>query len=348
LADAGRLKQPGVLAQQVERMLADPKAERFIASFTNQWLKLKEIDFTTPDPRQFRTFDAVLQQSLLMETRAYFTELIRGDLGVSQFVDSDFAFLNGRLAKHYFSDKARDQKSFKESQRRAGEQQGETEGSSSPALVSFETIMTSLKPGQGLQRISLPAGTPRGGLLAQGAVLKVTADGTKTSPVVRGLFINERILGEHVPPPPPGIPAIEPDIRGATTIREQLDKHRSNASCTVCHHTIDPPGFALENFDPVGGWRTTYGSGPKVDPSGVTPEGEAFAGLQEWKAIYAKRGSQLARAFATQFLTYATGAPPRFSNDAAIARILANTEKGGFGLRSLMRESALSDVFLWK
>jgi hypothetical protein len=179
----------------------------------------------------------------------------------------------------------------------------------------------------------------------------VTADGTKTSPVVRGLFINERILGEHVPPPPPGIPAIEPDIRGATTIREQLDKHRSNASCVVCHHTIDPPGFALENFDPVGGWRANYGlggNGVRVDPSGVTPEGYAFAGLVAWKAIYSKRGSLLARAFASQFLTYATGAPPRFSNDAAMERIVASTEKGGHGLRSLICEAVMSEVFLQK
>lgn len=348
LADAGKLKQPRVLAQQVDRMLADPKAERFVASFTNQWLKLKEIDFTTPDPRQFRTFDAVLQQSLLMETRTYFAELIRNDLGVSQFVDSDFAFLNGRLAKHYFPDKPTAKKSFKESQRRTGESQGKIEGSSSAESVSFDSIAAALKPGQGLQKISLPPGSPRGGLLTQGAVLKVTADGTKTSPVVRGLFINERILGEHVPPPPPGIPAIEPDIRGATTIREQLDKHRSNASCVVCHHTIDPPGFALENFDPVGGWRTTYGNGPKVDPSGVTPDGDAFAGLEEWKAIYSKRGSQLAQAFVTQFLTYATGAPPRFSNDAAIERIITSTEKSGHGIRSLIREAVLSEVFLQK
>jgi hypothetical protein len=133
-----------------------------------------------------------------------------------------------------------------------------------------------LEVGSGLQKVKLDPASKRGGLVTQGAVLKVTADGTSTSPVVRGVFINERILGNHIPPPPPGVPAIEPDIRGATSIRDQLDKHRNNESCASCHQTIDPPGFALENYDPVGVWRSGYGKGgrgAKVDPSGTTPEG---------------------------------------------------------------------------
>lgn len=352
LADAGKLKQPAVLVQQLDRMLADPKAERFISSFTNQWLKLKEIDFTTPDLRQFRTFDAVLQQSLLMETRTYFAELINKDLGVTQLVDSDFAFLNGRLARHYFSQKEASKKpeKFKKLKEQAGGSD-DVQEQVAPATPTFAAVSAELKPGGGLQRVALPPGNPRGGLLTQGAVLKVTADGAHTSPVVRGLFINERILGEHVRPPPPGIPAIEPDIRGAISIRDQLDKHRSNTSCTVCHQVIDPPGFALENFDPVGGWRASYGiggSGVRVDPSGVTPEGDVFDGLAGWKAIYSRRGPQLARAFATHFLTYATGAPPRFSNEAALNAIVTHTEDGGHGLRSLIREAVLSEVFLKK
>ncbi|MDB6006843.1 MAG: hypothetical protein JWR15_3830, partial [Prosthecobacter sp.] len=262
------------------------------------------------DTRQFPTFDSVVQESMLQETRAYFTELITQDLSITNLVESDFAFLNGRLARHY--------------------------GTEAP-----------LRPGEGLQKVALTAKDIRGGLVTQGAILKVTADGTSTSPVVRGVFINERILGNRIPPPPPGIPAIEPDIRGATSIRDQLDKHRSNESCASCHQTIDPPGFALENYDPVGVWRTGYGKnsrGAKVDPSGVTPEGETFKDIHSWQHLYTQHADQLARGFATHFLTYSTGAPLRFSNEEALEKAISR----GHGIRSLIRAAILSEIFLTK
>lgn len=316
LAAEGKLREPGIVADQVDRMLSDAKAERFIESFTDQWLKLKQIDFTAPDPRQFRTFDPVLQESFLAETRAYVAELVRNDLDVTHLVDSDFAFLNGRLARHYQLD-------------------------------------LPLKAGAGLQKVAFPAesDTVRGGLVTQGAILKVTADGTHTSPVVRGVFINERILGAHIPPPPPGVPAIEPDIRGATSIRDQLEKHRDSESCASCHQTIDPPGFALENFDPIGGWRVKYGIGGKgapVNPTGVTPEGDAFADVKAWKLLYQKRADQLAAGFATQFLTYATGAAPRFSDSELMDAIVAESGESGHGIRSLIRAAFVSPIFLSK
>jgi hypothetical protein len=310
LANHNKLRDPQTLAQQVERLLSHAKVKRFIASFTDQWLKLNQIDFTTPDTRLFRDFDPVVQESMLQETRTYFTELLRRDLSITNLIDSDFAFLNGRLARHYKADLA-------------------------------------LKSGEGLQKVSLKPEAKRGGLVTQGAILKVTADGTSTSPVVRGVFINERILGNHIPPPPPGVPAIEPDIRGATSIRDQLDKHRNNESCASCHQTIDPPGFALENYDPVGIWRKGYGKdskGAKIDPSGITPEGATFADLATWQQIYTKQPPHLARGFATHFLTYATGAPPRFSDEAALDEIAKKTTN----LRSIIREVILSEVFLKK
>jgi hypothetical protein len=310
LADQKKLHEPQTLAQQVERLLSHTKAKRFIASFTDQWLKLNQIDFTTPDTRLFRDFDPVVQESMLQETRAYFTELLRRDLSITHLVDSDFAFLNGRLARHYKADLA-------------------------------------LHSGAGLQKVMLKPEAKRGGLMTQGAILKVTADGTSTSPVVRGVFVNERILGNHIPPPPPGIPAIEPDIRGATSIRNQLEKHRHNESCASCHQTIDPPGFALENYDPVGLWRKGYGKdskGAKIDPSGVTPEGATFTDLATWQQIYTQQPQRLARGFATHFLTYATGAPPRFSDEAALDEIAKKTTN----LRSIMREVVLSDIFRTK
>lgn len=307
LANQKKLHEPETLSAQVERLLSHAKAKRFIASFTDQWLKLNQIDFTTPDTRLFRDFDPVVQESMLQETRAYITELLRRDLSITHLVDSDFAFLNGRLARHYKADLA-------------------------------------LQSGEGLQKVSLKAEAKRGGLITQGSILKVTADGTSTSPVVRGVFINERILGNHIPPPPPGVPAIEPDIRGATSIRDQLDKHRNNESCASCHQTIDPPGFALENYDAVGIWRKGYGrdgKGAQVDPSGLTPEGDTFTDLATWQQIQTKRPQHLARGFATHFLTYATGAPPRFSDESKLDAIAQKTTN----LRSIIREVVLSEVF---
>lgn len=310
LANHNKLHEPQTLAQQVERLLSHAKAKRFIASFTDQWLKLNQIDFTTPDTRLFRDFDPVVQESMLQETRTYFTELLRRDLSITNLIDSDFAFLNGRLARHYKADLA-------------------------------------LQSGEGLQKVSLKAEAKRGGLVTQGAILKVTADGTSTSPVVRGVFVNERILGNHIQPPPPGIPAIEPDIRGATSIRDQLEKHRHNESCASCHQTIDPPGFALENYDPVGIWRKGYGKdskGAKIDPSGRTPDGTTFTDLATWQQIYSQQLQPLARGFATHFLTYATGAPPHFSDEAALNDIA----KKATNVRSIIREVVLSDIFRTK
>lgn len=337
LANENKLHLPDVLAKQVERLLADAKSKRFIKSFTDQWLKLNQIDFTTPDVRQFRSFDPIVQTSMLEETRSYFAELIENDRSVSHLIDSDFALLNGRLARHY-----------------AGEGQGLKPAGKAkdkkvkplPAIGHESQLASLLKPGNGLQKVLLKPEAKRGGLITQGAILKVTADGTSTSPVVRGVFVNERILGNHIPPPPPGIPAIEPDIRGATSIRDQLDKHRNNESCASCHQTIDPPGFALENYDPVGLWRSAYGQGnqgAKIDPTGTTPEGKAFTDLATWKQLYVEQPNHLARGFAKQFITYSTGAPPRFSNEGEL-----NELSKTINLRSIIREVILSDLFLTK
>jgi len=292
-------------------MLNDRKFERFIASYTDQWLKLKEIDFTSPDSRRFRSFDPVVQESMVQETRAYVRDMIRSDLSVANLVDSRFAFLNGRLARYYDIDAA-------------------------------------VTPGKGLQKVSLPKLEKiRGGLVTHGSILKVTADGSISSPVVRGVFVNERILGAKVPPPPPGVPAIEPDIRGATSIRDQLDKHRDNESCFACHKLIDPPGLALENFDPAGQWRTRYGRGrgAHVNPAGVTPEGDPFTNIAQWKAIYARREAQLARGFAEHFLTYATGAAMRFSDHAELEKIISRAEKKNYGAGSIIRAALHSSIF---
>ena len=256
LAAGGRLNDPEVLTTEVNRMLENEKAQRFVEDFLDQWLELKEIDATTPDEKLYPEYDDVLRQAMLEETRRFFSEMIRSDLGVREFIDSDFTFLNRRLAEHY-------------------------------GIPGVE--------GLDFRKVTLPAESPRGGLLTQASILKVTANGTNTSPVPRGSFVLANLLGTPPSPPPPDIGAIEPDTRGATTIREELAAHREMESCNRCHREIDPPGFALESFDPIGGFRSRYRStgqgdrpltklfgrpvreyrlGLPVDASGETSEGE--------------------------------------------------------------------------
>lgn len=313
-ADAGELNTPEQIRAQVERMLKHRKAERFVENFTDQWLMLSEIGFTTPDPRRFRLFDPILQDSMLLETRTFFRTLLVEDKSVRNFIKSDFGFLNTRLATHY---------GMKES---------------------------GIQVGQGLQRVPLKSGQ-RNGLVTQGAILKVTADGSVTSPVIRGVFVGERILGLHIPPPPENVPAIEPDIRGAKSIRDQLEKHRESISCSSCHEKIDPAGFALEAFDPIGSWRKFYGQPNKsaqVDSSGLTLDGKKFRGIFEWQSIQANKPEQLARAFAEQLIAYSTGAKARFSDRPELQKIVTAAKENNYGVRSIIAEVAVSDMFLNK
>jgi hypothetical protein len=314
MADEAKLSNPTVLAQQIERLLADPKSDRFITSFTDQWLELRDMDATQPDPQRFSDFDPILQQSMVAETRAFFRELVSENLPVTNFLKSDFAFLNTRLSDHYGLGKA------------------------------------NVIPGTGLQKTRLPPSS-RSGLLTQGAVLKVTADGSVTSPVVRGVFVNERILGRHIDPPPPNIPAIEPDTRGAVSIRDQLDKHRNSANCASCHAKIDPAGFALEEFDPVGVVREFYGrpkKSAKVDPSGTTPEGEKFSNYDEWREIQLEAPEKLATAFVGQLLRYGTGGELRFSDRDILKKVTEEARKNAYGIRSLIKATVTSPLFLEK
>ena len=215
-ASSGRLHSPEVLRTEVDRLLKDPRSQRFVEDFLGQWLKLRQIAATDPDRKLYPEFSPYLQDSMVGETRAFFRELIDHDLDATHLVRSDFALLNEKLATHY-------------------------------GVPDVH--------GSAMRRVKLPAGSPRGPFLTHASVLKITANGTTTSPVPRGAFVMDRLLGQPPDPPPPNIPAIEPDVRGAKTIREQLDKHRSDVSCAACHARMDPPGFALESFDVIGGVR---------------------------------------------------------------------------------------------
>lgn len=325
LANSGKLGTN--LRSEAERLLRDPKSERFIEDFLGQWLKLRLIAATDPDKKLYPEFSPYLQDATVGETRAYFRELIAKDLGASYLVKSDFAMLNERLAVHY----------------------------GIPGVK-----------GSQIRRVALPPGSPRGPFLTQASILRITANGTTTSPVPRGAFVMDRLLGQPPEPPPPNIPAIEPDVRGAKTIREQLDKHRNNPSCASCHVKIDPPGFALEAFDVIGGQRSRYRSigagdpaprgsidpfigigfrlGPTVDASGELPDGRAFQGINEFQDLLAADSGRLLKNLAGQFAVYGTGRPVSFSDREQIAAIVANTQKSG-GIRTLMLELVQSPLF---
>jgi len=218
VAASGKLTQPAVLRAQTERLLKDPKAARFARSFTDQWLDLGKFLDMKPDGI-YVEYDDMLAWSMPMETRRFFDEVLDRDLPTSSFFDSDWTFLNARLAKHY-------------------------------GIEGVE--------GLELRKATLSPESHRGGVITHASILKLTTNASYTSPVKRGAWILERILGTPPSPPPPNVEAVEPDIRGATTIREQLDKHKNVAVCASCHKHIDPPGFALESFDVVGGWRERY------------------------------------------------------------------------------------------
>ena len=321
------------LRAQTERMLADQKAQRFTQNFTGQWLGLREIESTTPDKQLYPEFDDALQAAMLGETHGFFTEVLKGNLNLSQFIDSDWTMLNGRLARHYGID----------------------------GVSGLEFRKVALKPEH-----------HRGGLLTHASISKVTANGSTTSPVKRGAFVLDRTLGTPPPPPPPGVPGVEPDTRGATTLRQELDKHRNVESCNSCHRSIDPPGFALENYDVIGGWRETYRilanasatppqnqfgkrkqqiqwkPGLPVDATGVTPEGATFKDLAQYKKLLAENPERFTRALAEQLSVYATGRGMGFSDRPELDRIASAVAAKGNGLRDLLHEVVQSDLFKTK
>jgi hypothetical protein len=328
LAQAGKLSQPSVLREQTERLLLDSRGAHFTRHFLGQWLNLREIDFTTPDKQLYPEYDPLLRYAMLGETEHFFTEMLQHNRSVLEFVDSDWTFLNERLAQHYGIEGVR---------------------------------------GVDLRKVSLRPEHHRGGVLTHASVLKVSANGTTTSPVVRGAYVLQRILGIEPPPPPPGVPGVEPDIRGATTLREQLEKHRSNASCNSCHKVIDPPGFALESYDVMGGYREHYRSlgkdfprpdpsltngkhvewrvGPKVDASGQTPEGKSFANLEEYKRHLLAQPERFTTALAEKLATYASGRGLGFSDRPELQRIARTVAAQGYGLRDLVHTVVQSEIF---
>ena len=323
VAEAGQLSEPAELARQVERMLDDPKSKRFVKDFVGQAYRLYEIKSTSPDSTLYPEYDDLLGQALQVETELFFEELIREDLSVANLVAADFTFLNRRLAEHY-------------------------------QVPGIE--------GQQMRKVMLPEGSVRGGLLGQGSIHKITANGTTTSPIPRGNFVLANFLGRPSPPPPPNVGGVEPDTRGTTTIREQLAAHRDSPVCAGCHRNIDPPGFALESFDPIGGLRdkyrfadpesvagakfTPYKLGLPVDASGETTDGVSFSGFAEYQQVLLDNEMDaIAQNLASQLITFGTGADIEFSDRDAVDEILSLTKEQNYPLRTMIHEIVASELF---
>lgn len=318
LAERKQLSEPKVLASQVDRMLDDPRSSAFIKNFSDQWLNLKDIDFTIPDQKLYPEYDEILKHAMVGETHAFLREMIDQNLSVTNVVDSDFTMLNERIARHY----------------------------------GIEGVS-----GTHFQKVQLKPEHRRGGIITHGSILKVTANGTTTSPVIRGVWMLENIMGEKTLPPPDDVPAIEPDIRGAKSIREQLDKHRNIQSCAACHVKIDPPGFALESYDVIGGWRDRYRALPEkgnwepgleVDPSFTLADGRPFEDIGEFKKLILNHPEKIAHNVLDKCVIFATGASVQFADRKEIESMLHHISDENYGFRSLIHAVAQSQIFLNK
>jgi len=316
VARSGRLSDASVLREQTERLLKDPRSQRFSRDFVDQWLGLRALNDTTPDSHLYPAYGEYLKFSSAQETYATFRKLLDENLGVRHLVATPWVLVNDQLA----------------------------------TLYGLKGVV-----GSHLRQVTLPPDSPHGGVWTQSAVMKITANGTSTSPVKRGVWVAERLLGTPIPPPPSDIPAVEPDIRGATTLREQLALHSSKGSCAACHARFDPYGFALESFDVTGGFRIryrepdkkTWRDGLAVDPSGMIPGGRSFSGIAQLRALLADKPELLARGVARHLVTYATGAPATAIDQPAIDALVKTADQD-FGLRSLIHAVVQSDLFRWK
>ena len=329
LAATNKLSDAGVRRHQVDRLLGlvgkkkmsyvgrDSLARQFVKDFSAEWLDLDQMDFTQPDRKLYRNYDPIVRMAMLDETHEFLVDMVLKDHPVKNLVAADYTYLNSRLCRYY----------------------------------KLEQDV-----GQGMQKVDVSEVSHRGGLLTQGAILKVTANGSTTSPVIRGAWVAERILGMKIPPPPEGVPAIEPDIRGAATVREQLAKHRNDESCASCHRQMDPFGFAMESFDPAGQWRSHYLAvkkgraklGAEVDSSSQLPDGQYFSDIDELKRVLASQPEKIARGLASHLFVYGTGGELSFSDRQAIDQIVTTAQETEFGFRSLLKSVVTSPLFVEK
>lgn len=321
LAASGEIRDRKVMNRQVARLLADPKSQRFVEDFVGQWLGVNKLGEMQPDRRLFPRYSKALEDSMRSETELFFRLIMDNNLPISNFIDSDFTVVNEVLAKHY----------------------------------GLEGVK-----GGNFRVVELDAKSPRGGVLSQGSILTLTSNGTRTSPIVRGIWVLERILGSPPNPPPPDVEPLEPDVRGSKTIKDMLAKHREVETCNECHRKIDPWGFAMENFDPVGVWRDHYGGYSikdedgkwvkvrevKVDASTRMVDGTKIKNFEKIKEYLVSNDKRLAIALAEKLMSYALGYQCGPRERLAIDKIVDRLEKRDYPLGDLVLGICLSDPFM--
>lgn len=317
-AKAGRLTQDAELKKEVLRMIADERSSAFVDGFLDSWLNFRDLGGMPPPRETNRAYYAEdLPSSMRKEARLFFADLLKTNGSAAQFLTADYTFADKKLAKLY---ELPEQKS--------------------------------LRLADGFQKVSLKGNNHRGGLMGMAGVLTVSANGVETSPVTRGVWVSENILGIQPPPPPDVVPAIEADVSGATTVRERLAKHRADKTCAECHHKIDPLGFSLESFDPIGRWRATYPKpknnkipAPKIDASGEFPSGETYEDFAGFRKIIAETREDLfIRHLIGKVLAYSSGRLMEPTDDFVIQDILQKAKKEKLGLRSLVVECLMSEI----
>jgi mono/diheme cytochrome c family protein len=308
VAAGGRLRQPEVLDRQIRRMLADPKADALVTNFASQWLYLRNLAATSPDARAFTDFDDNLRQSFRRETELFVQSVMREDRNVLDLLRADYTFLNERLARHY----------------------------GVPNVY-----------GSRFRRVSLAGNAERGGLLGHGSVLTVTSYANRTSPVLRGKWILENILGTPPPPPPPNVPTLkDTDGEGRVlSMRERMAQHRANPACASCHRMMDPAGLSLENFDAIGRWRVRTESGSAVDAAGGLPDGSSFDGMAGLRDALVRRPEMFVGTMTEKMLTYALGRGLDYYDAPAVRKVVRGAAAKDYRFSSLVAGIVASDPF---
>jgi len=318
LAESGALNRPATLRQQVDRMLADEKSRALVKNFTGQWLRLREVGFNPPAGGIYPRYDDHLEVSMRGETEAFFEHVLRNDLSTLDFLRSDYLAINERLARFY----------------------------DIPGVK-----------GDHFRAVAVPPDVPRGGLVTQASILSVTSNGTRTSPVWRGVWILENLLGDPPPPPPPNAGDIPPGVPGIdkVTVRQRLQLHREKPQCARCHNKIDSLGFALENFAASGEWRNkehriymnppTQTDGVEIDATARFPDGTEINGVGDLQRELLNREDQFLRCLSSKLYTYAMGRELGFADDEMIDDAVQTMKSNGYTLRSLVHHIVSSDVF---
>ncbi len=309
LADAGKLHEPAVLKAQTKRLLADPRARALFDGFGAQWLGLSELKDKTFDPAKFPQMTGEMRSAMVEEARQFFESIVRENRSVVSFVDSDYTFLNGTLA----------------------------------TLYGMEKTIT----GPQMRQVKL-TNPNRGGILGMPGILATTSFPNRTSPVNRGVWVLEQVLGEHVPPAPPNVPTLEKQDQkkvGNLTLRQRTELHRTNAVCNNCHKILDPIGFGLENFDAIGRWRDEDDTGGKIDAAGELPGGKHFSSPKQLKTLIASRKDDLIRNLAEKLLAYALCRKLGGYDEIVVARMMKTITKDGYKMQTLITEIVTSYPF---